>query len=76
LPVGCQALVDVGAGKGAIMQEISVWGLVYGKTDRFIAVVSFFLGLGLYLHGGRLGLGYVPVFLVNNRQYRKSEAAL
>ncbi len=58
------------------MQEIGVLGLVYGKADRFIAVVSFLLRLGLYFHGGRLGLRYVAVFLVDNRQYRKSEAAL
>ena len=71
-----QAFVDLGAGKGAIMQEIGVLGLVYGKTDRFIAVVSFFVRLGLYLHGGRLGLRYMAVFLVDNRQYRKFEVAL
>ncbi len=58
------------------MQEIGVLGLVYGKADRFIAVVSFLLWLGLYFHGGRLGLRYVAVFLVDNRQYGKSEAAL
>jgi hypothetical protein len=43
LLVSGQDVVEVGAGKGAIMEKVGVWGLIYGKTDRFIAVESFFL---------------------------------